>query len=1440
MQRWPLALLHRVRAPFLKPRQGALLSALLTLGALLPLWWLAIREYEARLLAEERTAIAAQIEPYEDALMASVHQKLALLGALKSFVEAELAEGEHAFSTEHFEAFVSSISAYAVGIRRFAVAPAGVVRYVYPLAGSEDLVGRDLLREERRSVRADIQRALESEGPVLSAPYRLSEGVWAVTAWQAIYHEGAYWGLVSLVVELPPLMEEAWAEASSLEVALRDSGGHLLYGSGAVFAADPVIAVVELPGIDWEMAGIPRGGWEAAIMPQVWWARLGTLPIVLLTAMLAYLGTNRQMRLRLAVEERTAELMQANNSLRESEERYRRLAENARDLIYRYRLYPTRGFEYVNPAATAIVGYTPEEHYADPDLGFKIIHPDDRSKLQQVASGEGLGKPVQLRWVHKDGRIIWTEQINVPIYDEGGTLVALEGIARDITQSRQAEEELRRLARAYQMLSRCNQALAHATDEVGLLKEVCRVLTEVGGYRMAWVGYINREDAEKKVQPVAWAGYEEGYTGLLSIRWDDSPRGRGPTGTAIRTGKPSVMRHILTDPAFEPWRAEAVQRGYGSSVSLPLLEGGQPFGALNIYSGSPDAFSEDEVALLAGLATDLAYGVRSLRARAEAQRAEEALRESEERFRLVTEGALAGVYIIQDGKFRYVNPALAQIFGYAVHEIVGHLGPLDLTHPDDRPMVMENIRRRIAGEVEATFYAFRGLCKDGRIIRCEVLGRRGEYQGRPAIFGTLLDVTERWRAEEALRESEERYRVLVENSPVGIWHVDREGYTLYANRVMCDLLEVTGPEELTGITYRTFYTPEALARVEEERAKRWKGESSTYEVELIGRRGTKRQVLISAGPLFSAEGEVHSILATVVDITALKEAEARIHRLLEQQMALNRLALMLGEVYDASRLYPIVYEQVRALMDADTFIISSYERSERLIRAIFAVSDGQVLDASALPPVRVPEERESTPGCVVHTGEPLYIPDLQAMMEQEDMPPLIPARHSVVHKEGPLTHSALFAPMKVEGRVIGVMQVQSYRQDAYTPEDLDLLSGIANVTAIALQNARLYAELEAYSGFLEQAVWDATAEMREAKERVEAILNNSPDAILLLSAKGAIEMANPAFTTLFGHDLEEAVGQSPVGLLEPASAAQLQEALHEVLRTRQIKRLEVVARRKDGSTFDAEAALAPLRLGKWPTGVVCILRDISPFKEVARLKDEFVSTAAHELRTPLTSIRGFSEILLTRDLDETRRMRYLNLIAAQSVQLANLIDDLLDVARIEAGRAISLNCTWVEIGAIIRQAAQPFAETSPNHRFRFEGLDGAPPVYADAFRLEQVMRNLYSNAVKYSPQGGDVVTRLRVVDDALEISVQDQGIGLRPEHRERIFEKFFRVDASDSAPSGTGLGLTICKQIVELHGGRIWVESRYGVGSTLYFTLPLRHKEEEHGAAADQDHPDRG
>ncbi|MBC7337768.1 MAG: GAF domain-containing protein, partial [Clostridia bacterium] len=183
----------------------------------------------------------------------------------------------------------------------------------------------------------------------------------------------------------------------------------------------------------------------------------------------------------------------------------------------------------------------------------------------------------------------------------------------------------------------CNEAVVRAADEATLLKEICCLLVQDGGYRLAWVGFAE-QDAARTVRPVAYAGFEEGYLDTVNITWHDSERGRGPTGTAIRSGRPAVVKNMLTDPAYTPWREEATRRGYASSIALPLTAEGHTFGALNIYAPKPDAFAPEEVELLCRLADDLAFGIQALRT-------QKALRESEAKYRTLVEQAPDGFFL---------------------------------------------------------------------------------------------------------------------------------------------------------------------------------------------------------------------------------------------------------------------------------------------------------------------------------------------------------------------------------------------------------------------------------------------------------------------------------------------------------------------------------------------------------------------------------------------------------------------------------------------------------------------------------------------------------------------------------------------------------------------------------------------------------------------------
>ncbi len=199
----------------------------------------------------------------------------------------------------------------------------------------------------------------------------------------------------------------------------------------------------------------------------------------------------------------------------------------------------------------------------------------------------------------------------------------------DITARKRAE----RLTRALQALTAVNQTLIRATDEQTLLSEVCRIICEVGGYRMAWVGYKD-DDPNQTLRPRAWWGYENGYLNRVNISWGDNEFGQGPSSVAIRTGGPAVLRDTQTDIQIAQWQEAVTQRGYASILGAPLLAEGKSFGSLTIYSAKPDAFDREEMALLQQMADDLAFGIVALRARDERRRAENALRASEEELKL--------------------------------------------------------------------------------------------------------------------------------------------------------------------------------------------------------------------------------------------------------------------------------------------------------------------------------------------------------------------------------------------------------------------------------------------------------------------------------------------------------------------------------------------------------------------------------------------------------------------------------------------------------------------------------------------------------------------------------------------------------------------------------------------------------------------------------------
>ena len=365
--------------------------------------------------------------------------------------------------------------------------------------------------------------------------------------------------------------------------------------------------------------------------------------------------------LELKVQERTAELRQINEELR-AEIAERKNAEEAL-LSSEAQLKQAQAVAHLGSyEVDALTGHTrwSDEVFRilglDPASGSlsrqefveRLVHPEDREYAMQGYDRvvhEGKLYDLEYRVIRPDGSVRFVQSMGEPIRTpDGGAVVRLVGALLDTTERKQSEDSLARLNRTLQTLYQCNQALVHASDEYELLQTVCRILVEVGRVRMAWVGY--RElDREKSIRPVAQAGYDEGYVESVKATWEDTERGHGPTGTAIRTGKPSWTQNIQTDSSIAPWRTEALKRGYGSNISLPLMSDGATFGALTLYDQQPNAFNERTVEQFTELADNLAYGVIALRTRAERSRAEHALREAQAELahvtRVMTMGELA-------------------------------------------------------------------------------------------------------------------------------------------------------------------------------------------------------------------------------------------------------------------------------------------------------------------------------------------------------------------------------------------------------------------------------------------------------------------------------------------------------------------------------------------------------------------------------------------------------------------------------------------------------------------------------------------------------------------------------------------------------------------------------------------------------------------------------
>jgi PAS domain S-box-containing protein len=358
-----------------------------------------------------------------------------------------------------------------------------------------------------------------------------------------------------------------------------------------------------------------------------------------------------------------------------------------------------------------------------------------------------------------------------------------------------------------------------------------------------------------------------------------------------------------------------------------------------------------------------------------------------------------------------------------------------------------------------------------------------------------------------------------------------------------------------------------------------------------------------------------------------------------------------------------------------------------------------------------------------------------------------------------------------------------------------------------------------------------TAALRESEARHRASLESMADALFLVDSDGRIVEANKAVLTLFGLEAPgmPAELQRFIELLDirhPDGSPVTWDALpsQKALRGETVLEEELLARRSNGALLHISATASPVvtEAGRAPELAVVVLRDLTELKRLERMRDEFLSTAAHELRTPITTIKGYAQLLdrWTPGGHEPREGKAFRILNRQSDRLTQLVQELLEVSRLQLGR-LALRRQRFELGELVADVLDRMQGVSSRHRLVLH-QEGHVFVDADRERIDQVLVNLFDNAIKYSPEGGDIEVRVGIREGSGVVSIRDPGMGIPKERQGQLFERFYRAHAGlESDRGGMGIGLHLSEQIVQRHGGRIWFESEVGKGSTFSFSLAL-------------------
>jgi two-component system NtrC family sensor kinase len=1044
---------------------------------------------------------------------------------------------------------------------------------------------------------------------------------------------------------------------------------------------------------------------------------------------------------------------------------------------------------------------------------------------------------------------------------------------------------LRSTNRALKTISECNQILVRSTEESTLLKGICRIIVTHGGYRGARVGLLS-PSGEVIVYPAAEAWHENGNYSNHDAVWTEDEDYHAIFMEAANTGEPQVLKSIHSDAQHAYLRAEADERGYTSLIALPLSTDGQTSGVLFIYGAEASPFREDEVKLLTELADDLAYGINAQRMRVKREGTEEQLQKSEEKYATLVERGNDGIIIIQGGMLKFANTRMVDMSGFSLEEVIGRPF-IDFVAPDYRELVADRYQKRMSGETVTGNYEIAILTRYDRNVPVEINASLIEYEGKPADMAIVRDITERKQAEETLRESEERYRALVDlGAEVGeavIMLQDSEhgdAVHIFFNR---EWPRITGysREELPKMSFFDLVHPEDRKASQERHQRKLRGEAvpGLFEMQIIRKDGTQFPVEVTSAYTKYLGGPANVVY--IRDITERKQAEEALrHSELEKATILESMSELM--VYQDTQ-HKILWANQAAVASAglapeELAGRHCYEiwphlsepcagcpvvrarKSGQPEKAEIATPDGRVWFIRGYP---IRDENDSIVGVVEVTSEITERKQAEeALRDSEER-----YRSLVDNVRLCILRSTLGPPGRILAVNPALEEITGYSRDELLAMDVEelyarledrkaLMEELASAKGAVTRELRwrkkdgseivVLDRLIAVRGdggdilYLDAIIEDITelkrAEnaLKASEEKLRLMFKSVPEGITVSDLDGNILETNEAVVHIHGYDSkEELIGKSALELIAKEDHDRAMESLKKTLEGRQSPTIEYTFLRKDGSEFPAELSAALLKDGTGnPIGFIAVTRDITERKMMEQqliLTDrlasigELASGIAHELNNPLTGVIGLSQLLTQRDVPEDIK-EDLNLVYSEAQRAATIVKNLLTFARKHPPAKELLNINDV-IGKVLELRA--YEERVSNIEVVTHLVPDLPQIMADYFQLQQVFLNIVINAEHFMIEAhnkGTLTVTTERAGDGVRASFTDDGPGIPKVNLGHIFDPFF---TTKEVGKGTGLGLSICHGIVSAHNGQIYTESEPGKGATFVVELPLSQGEIE-------------